>query len=104
MRSLTMETAKQIALIKMPHKMVCGKLDVGFISGCKSNQTSADTYDSNGRACGALTHYLLKTMDSVPADTPVKKLAALTSKALANAGYSQRPQSEGRRRNKPFLS
>lgn len=36
-----------------------GVLDVGFVSGCRSDQTSADTVE-NGKSCGALTYFLVK--------------------------------------------
>jgi len=83
--------------------MVCGTLDVGFVSGCKSNQTSADTYVNN-RPCGALTHYLIETLKTTDIDEPLVNVVATTRAKLKRMGYTQEPQSEGRRVNKPFMS
>jgi hypothetical protein len=83
--------------------MVNGVLNVGFVSGCRSDQTSADTVDGSGRPCGALTHFLIDTLKRVPVTTPLRKVVEETSKALAQAGYSQRPQCEGARADKPLF-
>jgi metacaspase-1 len=40
-------------------------LDVGYVSGCKSNQTSADTF-IDGKPCGALTHTSSRTWRLCP--------------------------------------
>lgn len=82
--------------------MVGKELDVGFVSGCKYNQTSADTYDSQGRPRGALTWYLL---DELKLDNtrPLNVVVSKVKDNLLRDGYSQEPQSEGARKNKPFL-
>lgn len=85
-----------------PRGMVGGILDVGFVSGCMSTQTSADTR-ADGMACGALTHYLVKAIRSMPKDTPLCKIVASASQAMAAAGYAQRPQVDGARANRPLL-
>ncbi len=77
-------------------------LNVGFISGCKSNQTSADTF-MDGRPCGALTYYLIKNLTSLPTSTPLNKIVEAVNKDLAASGYSQQPQCEGTRAGMPFL-
>lgn len=82
--------------------VICGKLDVGFVSGCKANQTSADT-QVNGRPCGALTYYLIKTLKENPIETPLKKIVELTRNVLSKSGYSQDPQVEGGRAGDPFM-
>ena len=82
-------------------------MDVGFVSGCRSDQTSADTEvvtpGGELRPVGALTHYLLETLRSKPKKTKLKDLVKITRQRLARLGYTQRPQAEGRRINKPFL-
>ena len=79
-------------------------LNLALVSGCKSNQTSADA-SFNGRANGALTYFLLQALgpqlaanlDSVVGDVRT---------ALSRAAYSQQPQLEGSTEimRAPFLS
>lgn len=83
-------------------KVQTGILNVGFISGCKSDQTSADTQDENGRPCGALTHYFLAIIDGL-SDAPITSVADKLDSALAADGYDQQPQAEGGRKDKPWL-
>lgn len=86
-----------------PRGMVNGILDVGFVAGCRSDQTSADTQDPSGTPCGALTYYLVrKIQQSQP--MPLRDLVAQVSLDLANDGYDQRPQAEGARIDRPFLT
>lgn len=80
---------------------IAGALNVGFISGCKSDQTSADTV-INGRPCGALTHYFLKALDGM-LDQPLKVITSAVAKSLQIDRYSQIPQAEGVRISNPFL-
>jgi len=80
---------------------VGGILDVGFVSGCRFDQTSADTQDETGRPCGALTHYFLVTLDKNK-DKDLKFVVETARQLLTNLGYSQEPQAEGARINKPF--
>lgn len=89
--------------IKSDRAMKSGKLDVGFVSGCKSNQTSADAL-INGRYCGALSYHLIKNLKRMPLRTPLHKVVEATSKQLAKNGFSQKPQVEGAKAKKPFLS
>lgn len=83
-------------------KVQTGILNVGFISGCQSDQTSADTQDENGRPCGALTHYFLANIDAL-ADASLVDVAAKVDSALSADGYDQVPVAEGGRKNKPWL-
>ena len=74
-------------------------LNVGFLAGCRSDQTSADT-EVNGRPCGALTHYFLKNW------ADALSLAIICSKIIqdfAQDGYDQIPCAEGSRRDRPWL-
>jgi hypothetical protein len=82
--------------------MSCGKLDVGFVSGCKSNQTSADTV-VDGRPCGALTWYLIQALKAAP-DASLRAIVLNVNAALKRLHYTQSPQAEGNRANKPFMS
>lgn len=79
-----------------------GTLDIGYISGCKSDQTSADTQDETGRPCGALTHYFLMSMKTL-ADKPEKDVVKDIVTNLAKDSYDQVPQASGMRVNMPFL-
>lgn len=78
-------------------------LNVGFVSGCKYNQTSADSvFGVPGTPEGALSHYLLEELnkdDTRPLDIVVEEV----NKALKRAGYDQEPCVEGAYRNKAFL-
>lgn len=78
------------------------ELNVGYISGCGPDQTSADAY-IGGRYCGAFTYFYLKNLKSEPLTTPLDKLAEVISSGLASSYYEQRPQAEGLRAKKPFL-
>ncbi|MEI6205517.1 MAG: caspase family protein [Desulfuromonadales bacterium] len=71
------------------------ELNVALISGCKSNETSADAVFNN-RPNGALTYFLLKELCSahglkMPLADVVKKVA----KAVAGYNRTQHPQLEG---------
>lgn len=81
--------------------MVAGHVDVGFISGCRSDQTSADT-TINGQPCGAFTHHFLKALRENKG-AALSDIAAKTAASLASAGYTQVPQAEGPRVSKSFL-
>jgi len=80
---------------------VNGILDVGFVSGCKSNQTSADAY-IDGKWQGALTHYLLKNLRAIPQEK-LEIVVTKTREDVNKNGYTQEPQAEGARVDKPFL-
>jgi len=68
-----------------------------FISGCKSNQTSADAYFQN-RPNGALTHYLLKTLGSPQGlHYSMTDIIRGVRSGLKQGGYSQVPQLEGKK-------
>lgn len=81
--------------------LIDGTLEVGFISGCQSDQTSADAYFS-GRYNGALTYYLIETLKQNPGQSIVDVVAIVNQKLAANR-FTQRPQAEGTRIHLPFL-
>jgi metacaspase-1 len=77
----------------------------GFISGCKSDQESADAMFA-GRANGALTYYLLNALATPKGlRQPLSKLVPEVGKQLRAHGYSQDPQLHGPNSLKtlPFL-
>lgn len=94
--------ANAIRRMKVRHStcksLVNGGLNVGFISGCQSDQTSADT-EVNGRPCGALTHYFLKNYSE---NAPLSSLGDSITSALVSEGYDQRPQTSGPRKERPW--
>ena len=74
-------------------------LNVGFISGCRTNQTSADV---DALKNGAFTHYLLAQLAKTP-KASLEELASDVRADLALAGFTQRPQADGARCQRPFL-
>lgn len=71
------------------------KRNLALISGCRSNQESADAV-FNKRANGALTYYLLKALISSSGKTDsLKTLKEKVNSSLRKARFSQEPQVEG---------
>jgi hypothetical protein len=67
----------------------------GFISGCAFDQESADA-NINGRFNGALTYYLLQSLQAAHGNTlPLTTLIANLNTAIHTAGYAQNPQLKG---------
>ncbi len=70
-------------------------LNLALISGCKSNQTSADACFDN-KYNGALTYFLLKELQSENGlNEPLSAIVTNVCKALKKNHYSQVPQLEG---------
>ena len=82
--------------------MVGGLLDVGFISGCKLDQTSADAY-IGGQHCGAMTASFLQAIKQNP-KLPIVSIVAQMNAWLQSQGYDQSPCSDGAQAGKPFLN
>ena len=79
--------------------------NLALISGCKSEQESADAV-FNKRANGALTYFLLKSLTATSGKKDkLNTLVANINKSLKNAGYEQEPQVEGSKEliAKPFF-
>ena len=81
-------------------------LNLALITGCRSDQTSADAFFS-GRFNGALTYMLLKGLrarDGLSA--PLKTIVPRVRGMLKKAGFSQEPQLEGNAdlHRTPFLA
>jgi metacaspase-1 len=69
--------------------------NVAFVSGCESNQTSADAY-IDGRYNGAFTYYFLQFLKSDKDDRiPLAPAVRSIDTALNGAGYDQEPQLTG---------
>ena len=87
-------------------KMMASELNLALISGCKSNQTSADACFDN-KYNGALTYFLLKELQSENGlNEPLSTLVANVCGALKKHRYSQVPQLEGTSavKSKSFLA
>lgn len=70
-------------------------LHLAFISGCASDQTSADA-EINNTYHGALTYYLVQALEtSGGLDTPLSELVPKVNQALETNGYEQDPQLRG---------
>lgn len=69
-------------------------LNVALVSGCKSDQTSADAFFGH-RYNGALSYYLLQTLAKVGDSMPLQALVPQVALALQKNGYEQVPQWEG---------
>ncbi len=91
--------AKKKGLVRA---MVGNSLDVGYISGCRSDQTSSDA-EFNGRPNGALTYCLLQNLPNM-LDKPLSEVCAKVVSDLAGMGFDQVPQCSGARQNNPFLT
>jgi hypothetical protein len=89
-------------MAKVAKALADDALNVGYISGCRSDQTSADAF-INGRYNGALTYFLLSALKGGYIDKSVTEVVARVNQTLADAGYDQRPQAEGARANLPLL-
>lgn len=64
-----------------------------LISGCRSDQTSADAL-INGRYNGALSRYLIDTIRAMPGKS-VQEIHSVARKVILDAGYTQESQLEG---------
>lgn len=98
---MSLDVARQLALTKGDAKSMHVDLNVGFVSGCRSDQTSADA-EIDGRPCGAFTHYWLRRLKSDPA-MPMARVAAVLRKDLAAGGFDQRPVVDGARAKRAVL-
>lgn len=82
------------------------ELQLAFLSGCQPEQTSADAF-FGGRANGALSYTLLRELEkSDGLQVAWVPLSERISKALALAGFDQRPMLEGvkAQRQRSFLA
>lgn len=69
--------------------------NIVLVAGCKSDQTSADASFA-GRANGALTYFLLKSLEAPDGlTTPLNVLIPRMVDALKSSSYEQTPQLEG---------
>jgi len=98
------EAAKAAGFVhsKCIREFINGELEVGFVPGCKTNQTSADT-SADGIPCGALTHYFWDAVHSLAKSASVKQITDLARANLARDGYDQEPIASGALINGPWL-
>jgi len=100
-----MRTAETIRAKRTSFEHVLKNFNAVLVSGCTSEQTSADA-QIDGRYNGALTYYLLQTL-STPNGLlqPLEQAVARTRALLKQEGYTQRPQLQGSETlmNEPFL-
>ena len=78
------------------------ELNAGFLSGCKSDQFSEDTWFEDAGCRGALSYYFQKRVVENK-DLPMDKICELVLADLKAGGHKQEPQISGRRSSKPFL-
>lgn len=100
------DTAKRKGIKPLSLTKAATELNLAFISGCRSDQTSSDAYFGN-KPNGALTYYLLDELNKRTGLTiPLTKLVVNINSSLATAHYDQQPQLEGnmKLRDKPFLA
>lgn len=98
-------TALELKLKANNLQKAAKEINVALISGCQSNQTSADAV-FNKRANGALTYYLLKELKSRSGSVnTLKTLVQKVNNDMSVGGYTQNPQLEGSSAlfAKPFL-
>lgn len=98
------EWRNQVARSKeyVPEGLGDPALNLAFVSGCRDDQTSADT-SFGGKPCGALTHYLLETLTGKGKGKPLTEVVKLVNAALSKDGYDQQPQAEGGQASHAFL-
>ncbi len=65
-----------------------------LISGCQSQQTSADAW-IGGKFMGAATYYLVDTLKNNNYDITYKDVIDIMNGAMVKYGYSQRPELDG---------
>ena len=73
-----------------------------LLSGCASNQLSADAYINN-RFNGAFTHYLIKNLSLYGQDASMQEIVKYVNIDLMENDYDQNPQSEGLLATQKFL-
>ncbi len=66
------------------------RLNIALISGCASNQTSADA-NFGGRYNGALTYYLLQALKKHP-ELSLRETVRQVQESIRAGGYTQRPE------------
>jgi len=76
-----------------PGQIEVASLNHVLLSGCRSDQTSADAY-INGRYSGAMTYYMTREIMKDPT-RPIAKIHAAGRSAILEGGYSQESQLEG---------
>ncbi len=87
--------ARELKKAPMGMAKAAKTFNAALISGCKSNQTSADAVFAN-RYNGALTYFLLHELSKPKGQTqPLTSLVKAINNSLKSHGYEQQPQLEG---------
>lgn len=87
--------AQELKKAPMSLSRAANTINAALISGCKSDQTSADAVFS-GRYNGALTYFLLHELNKAKGRAqPLTSLVKAVSASLKSHYYSQQPQLEG---------
>jgi metacaspase-1 len=100
-----LQTAKKNKIQAIGFNKTAQSLNLALISGCRSDQTSADAVFS-GRYNGALTYFLLAELGKAGGLTiPLTKVVKDVNVSLQREGYDQEPQLEGKSdiKNRAFL-
>lgn len=94
--SWRVRTANTNQIVSRAFSRPVTQINVGLISGCKSDQTSADA-NFSGRYNGALTYYLLDTLNKEKTHRKsIQQIVEEVTKKLAEQNFSQQPQVEGK--------
>jgi hypothetical protein len=99
------QTAAESNIEVKGFRSVAQELNLALITGCKSNQTSADAVFKK-RPNGALTYFLLSELKTPQGlKRTLVKVVKNVNTALKRKGFNQQPQLEGKEemRRKPFL-
>ncbi len=88
-----------------PREFAFGEFNVGVVCGCGKKQTSADTVNATGAACGAMTDAFITVVKKPGnSDKPLNDIVDQMSQLLQSQGYDQKPEVlRTIRADKPFL-
>ena len=98
------EVAKEKKIKPVGLQRVASESNVRSVSGCKSNETSADAKIEN-RFNGAMTYFLLNDLNNGGLIQPMATVIEDLNKLLDRNQYDQNPQLNGSEvlKKKPFL-
>jgi hypothetical protein len=89
-----LDVAKEKGVKRLNLREIADQVNVLLVSGCNSNELSADAR-IDGRYNGALTYYLLDTMNNTGKNRNMQDIVSAVNNALDHNGYDQNPQLEG---------
>jgi hypothetical protein len=100
------DVAKSKSIKALGIEKVAANINLALITGCKSNQTSADAV-FNSRPNGALSYFLLQELSKERGlEKTLSQILESVNASLRQQHYSQEPQLEGNSllHTRPFLS